>query len=94
MAKDIIQVEIRKIPLDVEIQGLGGVEITNLAAEVDKKMAEIRENGEIDTLKQALLAALYFAAQAYVQGENEGGRRKEEETRVDGLIAKLKSSLQ
>ena len=94
MAKDIIQVEIRKIPLDVEIKGLGGVEITNLAAEVDKKMAEIRENGEIDTLKQALLAALYFAAQAYVQGENEGGRRKEEETRVDGLIAKLKSSLQ
>ena len=94
MANDIIQVEIRKIPLDVEIQGLGGVEITNLAAEVDKKMAEIRENGEIDTLKQALLAALYFAAQAYVQGENEGGRRKEEETRVDGLIAKLKSSLQ
>lgn len=94
MAKDIIQVEIRKIPLDVEIQGLGGVEITNLAAEVDKKMAEIRENGEIDTLKQALLAALYFAAQVYVQGENEGGRRKEEETRVDGLIAKLKSSLQ
>lgn len=94
MAKDIIQVEIRKIPLDVEMQGLGGVEITNLAAEVDKKMAEIRENGEIDTLKQALLAALYFAAQVYVQGENEGGRRKEEETRVDGLIAKLKSSLQ
>ena len=76
MAKDIIQVEIRKIPLDVEIQGLGGVEITNLAAEVDKKMAEIRENGEIDTIKQALLAALYFAAQSYVHGDNEGGRRK------------------
>ncbi len=94
MAKDnIIQVEIRKIPLDVEIRGLGGVEISNLAAEVDKKMQEIRENGEIDTLKQALLAALHFAAKAYVQGENEGGRRKEEETRVDGLIAKLKSSL-
>ncbi len=93
MAKDIIQVEIRKIPLDVEIKGLGGVEITNLAAEVDKKMTEIRENGEIDTLKQALLAALYFAAQAYVQGESEGGRRKEEENRVDGLISKLKASL-
>lgn len=93
MAKDIIQVEIRKIPLEVEIQGLGGVEITNLAAEVDKKMAEIRENGEIDTLKQALLAALYFAAQAYVQGESEGGRRKEEENRIDGLISKLKASL-
>ena len=93
MAKDIIQVEIRKIPLDVEIKGLGGVEITNLAAEVDKKMTEIRENGEIDTLKQALLAAVYFAAQAYVQGESEGGRRKEEENRVDGLISKLKASL-
>ena len=93
MAKDIIQVEIRKIPLDVEIKGLGGVEITNLAAEVDKKMTEIRENGEIDTLKQALMAALYFAAQAYVQGESEGGRRKEEENRVDGLISKLKASL-
>lgn len=93
MAKDIIQVEICKIPLDVEIQGLGGVEITNLAAEVEKKMTELRENGEIDTLKQALLTALHFAAQVYVQGENEGGRRKEEETRVDHLISKLKASL-
>lgn len=93
MAKNIIQVEIRKIPLDVEIQGLGGVEITDLAAEVEKKMLEIGENGEVDTLKQALLTALYFAAQVYVQGENEGGRRKEEESRVDTLIARLKSSL-
>lgn len=94
MAKNIVEVEIRKIPLEVEIPGLGGVEITNLAAEVENKMREISENEDvIDTLKLALLAALHFAAQAYIRGENEGGRRKEEEAWVDRLIAKLKSSL-
>ncbi|OUO57602.1 hypothetical protein B5F75_02175 [Candidatus Avelusimicrobium gallicola] len=93
MAKDIVQVEIKRIPLDIEASELGMVELTDLAASVEKYMLQLQEEGEIDTLKQALLAALHFAAQAYLQSQNEGGKRKEEESRVDDLIVKLKSSL-
>lgn len=93
MPKDIVQVEIKRIPLDMEIKGLGYVEIADLASGVEKKMAEFQEEGEIDTLKQALMAAIYFAAQAYLKGQSEGGKRKEEEARVDDLVLKLKSAL-
>ncbi len=93
MPKDIVQVEIKRIPLDIEASGLGMVELTDLAASVEKYMLQLQEEGEIDTLKQALMAALHFAAQAYLQNQNEGGKRKEEESRVDDLILKLKSAL-
>lgn len=94
MAKDIVQVEIKRIPLDIEISGLGYVEIADLAAGVEAKMNQLKEEGEIDTLKQALLAAMHFAAQAYLQTQTEGGKRKEEEARVDDLLLKLKSALE
>ncbi len=93
MPKDIVQVEIKRIALDIEASGLGMVELTDLAANVEKYMLQLQEEGEIDTLKQALMAALHFAAQAYLQNQNEGGKRKEDESRVDDLIVKLKASL-
>lgn len=93
MAKDIVQVEIKRIPIDIEAKGLGMVEIADLAASVEKHMAELQEEGEIDTLKQALMAALHFAAKAYLQTQNEGGKRQEEESRVNDLIAKLQTGL-
>ena len=64
MPKDIIQVEIKRIPIDIEGKSLGMVEIADLAASVEKYMQELQEEGEIDTLKQALMAALHFAAKA------------------------------
>lgn len=88
--KDIVQVEIKGIPLDVETEGLGMVELTDLAGQVD---AYMRQLDEIDTLKQALLAAMHFAAQNYTQTQNEGGKRQEEDSRVSDLILKLKSAL-
>ncbi len=93
MAKDIVQVEIKRIPIDIEAKGLGMVEIADLAASVEKYMADLQEEGEIDTLKQALMAALHFAAKAYLQNQNEGGKRQEEEARVNDLIAKLQTAL-
>ena len=92
MPKDIVQVEIKRIPLEVENSGLGGMELTELAAQVETYMRQIQEDGEIDTLKQALQAALHFAAQAYLKSQNEGGKRQEEIARVDGLILKLKAA--
>lgn len=93
MAKDIVQVEIKRIPIDIEAKGLGMVEIADLAAAVEKYMVQLQEEGEIDTLKQALMAALHFAAKAYLQTQNEGGKRQEEESRVNDLIAKLQTAL-
>lgn len=93
MAKDIVQVQIKRIPLEVEAKGLGGVEMADLAASVEKHMARLQEEGEIDTLKQALMAALHFAAKAYLQTQNEGGKRQEEESRVNDLITKLQTAL-
>ncbi len=92
MPKDIIQVEIKKIPLEVANSGLGGMELTELAAQVETYMAQIQNEGEVDTLKQALYAALHFASQAYLKSQNEGGKRQEELNRVDELILKLKSA--
>ena len=90
MAKEIVQVEIKRIPLDIETTELGAVELTDLAATVEKYMQGL---DEIDTLKQALITALHFAAVGYLQRQNDGGKRKEEESRVDDLIVKLQSAL-
>lgn len=90
MSKEIVQVEIKRIPLDIETTELGAVELTDLAATVEKYMQGL---DEIDTLKQALITALHFAAVAYLQRQNDGGKRKEEESRVDDLIVKLQSAL-
>ena len=90
MAKEIVQVEIKRIPLDIETTELGAVELTDLAATVEKYMQGL---DEIDTLKQALITALHFAAVAYLQRQNDGGKRKEEESRVDDLIVKIQSAL-
>ena len=89
--RDLVQVEIKNIPLDVEPEGLGVVELTDLAGQVESYM---RQLDEIDTLKQALLAALHFAIQSYNQTQNEGGKRQEETSRVSDLILKLKSALE
>lgn len=94
MAKDIVQVEINRIPLEVEAKELGVVELTDLAASVEKHMFALREEGEIDTLKQALITALHFAAQTYLQNQHAGGKRQEEESRVNDLILKLRASLE
>ena len=92
MPKDIVQVEIKRIPLEVENSGLGGMELTELAAQVEAYMQNLQAEGEIDTLKQALYAALHFASQAYLKSQNEGGKRQEELNRLDELILKLKAA--
>lgn len=93
MAKDIVEVQVKRIPLEVEAKGLGMVEMADLASAVEKHMDRLKEEGEVDTLKQALMTALHFAARAYLQTQNEGGKRQEEESRVNDLIIKLQTAL-
>ena len=92
MAKrNIVQVEIKHIELDIEDEDLGVVELTDLASQVENYMQQLEE---VDTLKQALMAAVHFAAQGYIKAQNEGGKRQEEENRVNDLILKLRHTLE
>lgn len=95
MAKNSVVVEIKKIPVEVEIPELGYVEIADLAARVEAEMTRLQqEEGIIDTLRQALTAALQFAAKAYLKELNDGGQQKESSVRMDQLIAQLQTSLE
>lgn len=93
MPRDIVTVEIKRIPLEIEDSGLGMIELTDLASQVEKYMQQLQQDGEIDTLKQALKAALFFASQAYLSSQNAGGKKQEEEARLDSLITKLTREL-
>ena len=94
MAKNTVTVEIKGIPLVVEMKELGYVELADLAAKVEKEMRRLQDEEDIiDTLKQALTVALEFAAQAYLKGLAEGGKQKEDEARADQLISKLQNAL-
>lgn len=94
MPKNTVSVEIKRIPLDVEIPELGYVEVADLAAQVEKEMKRLQEEeGVIDTLKQALLVALEFAAKDYLKQLSDGGKQKEDSSRVDQLISKLQGVL-
>ncbi|MBQ7908635.1 MAG: cell division protein ZapA [Elusimicrobiaceae bacterium] len=95
MAKNTVTVEIKKIPVDVEIPELGYVEIADLAAKVEKEMLRLQQEEDvIDTLKQALAVALQFAAKAYLKDLQDGGKQKEDASRLDQLITKLQQTLQ
>ena len=68
MSKNTVSIEIKRIPVEVEIPELGYVEIADLATQVEAEMKRVQEEeGVIDTLRQALTAALTFAAKAYLK---------------------------
>jgi cell division protein ZapA (FtsZ GTPase activity inhibitor) len=95
MAKNTVTVEIRKIPVEVEIPELGYVEIADLAARVEQEMYRLQEeDGVIDTLRQALTVALIFAAKSYLKELSDGGKMKEDTQRLDHLIAQLQGTLE
>ncbi len=95
MAKNTVTVEIKKIPVDVDIPELGYVEVVDLATQVEQEMLRLQQDeGVIDTLKQALATALYFAAKSYLKDLKDGGKLKEDVNRLDQLIGKLQNTLQ
>ena len=95
MTKNTVTVEIKKIPVDVEIAELGYVEIADLATQVEKEMLRLQQEEDvIDTLKQALVVALHFAAKSYLKDLKDGGKLKEDAGRLDQLITKLQHTLQ
>ena len=94
MAKNTVTVEIKKIPVEVDVPELGYVEIADLAAQVEQEMHRLQEEeGVIDTLRQALTVALLFAAKSYIKQLADGGKVKEDTQRLDHLIAQLQGTL-
>ena len=95
MAKNTAVVEIKHIPLEVEIPELGYVEISDLATQVEQEMQRVQEEeGIIDTLRQALTVALIFAAKAYLKDLTSGGKMQEDTVRIDNLITQLQHTLE
>jgi len=95
MGRNSVQVEIKKIPLEVTIPELGYVEIADLAAQVEKEMERLQaEEGIIDTVSLALTAALMFAARAYLKQQADGGKAQEDNQRIDRLISQLQKTLE
>lgn len=94
MAKNTIQLAIKNIPLTIKLDGLSEKEITDLALEVENKMISLQQDGVIDTLKQALQTALFFAKQEYLAQQKQLLQNKETQERTDKLIARLRQSLE
>ena len=93
MAKDTVHVEIKRIPLDVKLEGVSPEEITNLVNAVENEMLILEEDGEIDTLKQAVHAALFFATKAYLQYKSIQEKQQKNDARTDKIIERLQQSL-
>jgi len=93
MAKDIVQVEIKKIPIRVQLDGISAEEMNNLALAVENEMMLLQEEGEVDTLKQAIRAALFFATKTYVQYKRVQNQQKETDKCMDSMISRLEQSL-
>ena len=90
-----ISVKMKKIKLDnVPLKDITPLEARTIAQEVEAKMKQLQdEKGVINTLNQALLVALEYAAMSYSKEQNEGGQKRDEEQRVNELIHKIKTRL-
>ena len=93
MAKDIVQITIKRIPLEVDADGLSTGEITALAEAVENRMAALQEEGKIDTLSQALHAALYFARQYEQLKQREKEHQAADDARKETIIRRLRDVL-
>ncbi|WP_424245190.1 cell division protein ZapA (FtsZ GTPase activity inhibitor) [Elusimicrobium posterum] len=94
MAKKGIEVSVRRIPLEVAIDGVEPMEVSSLASMVEKRMQDIADKtGTIDTLKLAIMTAMEFAAEVYIKGVDSGAKRQDELHRVNELILKLQASI-
>jgi|GEM_PF-2695180 hypothetical protein len=79
---------------DVYFENLGPLEVNSLAAMVENKIDQISvEKRVVDTMKLFLHTALYFAAQAYSNGENASSKKQDQEEQLDIAIDKLSSAL-
>lgn len=88
------QVKIRGRALAIAVDGLGELEITAIADQVEKKTDELEKKTQIaDTSKLFLLAAFNFAAELYNLKHRSETNREADTRKIDELVDKLENSL-
>jgi len=76
------------------VDGLGALEISTIANQVEKKIDEIEKKTEIaDTSKLALMAAFEFATDLYNLKLRSETALEADSRKIDELVEKLESSL-
>ena len=93
--QDPVTVTIKRIELDnVTLEGLGPLDVSALAREIENKMDQISEEKHtVDNFKVLLYTALFYAAKAYTRNNNDEQKNKAGEKQLDSAIEKLNLAL-
>lgn len=91
---DVLPIKIKGRILTPSVDGLGPLEMTTIANQVEKKIEEIETKTQIaDTSKLALLAAFAFATELYNLKQKSEVTKEADSRKIDELVEKLESSL-
>jgi len=88
------QVKIKGRVVSLAVDGLGPLEITSIAGQVEKKINDIEQETQIpDNSKLALLAAFSFATELYSLKQKSEDTGEADSKKLDELSAKLENAL-
>ena len=89
------QIKIKGRAIMVAVAGLGPLEISNIAGQVEKKIDEIEAKTSIpDTGRLALLAAFEFATELHNLKQHAEASKEADSRTIDELIAKLEGAME
>jgi cell division protein ZapA (FtsZ GTPase activity inhibitor) len=88
------RVVIKGRPLTISVDGLGPLEISTIAGQVEKKINEIEEATKVpDNSKLALMAAFWFATELYNLRQKSENSNEADSRKIEELAGKLESVL-
>lgn len=88
------QVKIKGRALTLSVDGLGPLEISAIAGQVEKKIDNIEEKTQIpDNSKLALMAAFEFATELYNLKQKSETANEADSRKIDELAGKLECAL-
>jgi cell division protein ZapA (FtsZ GTPase activity inhibitor) len=88
------QVKIKGRVLSLSVDGLGPLEISAIAGQVEKKIDEIEEKTQVpDTSKLAFMAAFEFATELYNLKRKSENANEADSRKIEELVDKLESAL-
>ena len=89
------QVKIKGRMLSLSVDGLGPLEISTIAGQVEKKIDAIEEKTQIpDNSKLALLAAFEFATELYNLKQKSANTTEADSRKIEDLVTKLESAME
>ena len=94
MADKETQVKIKGRVLTLAVDGLGPLEISAIAGQVESKMNDIEEATNIpDNSKLALMAAFHFATELYNLKQKAEDSGEADSKKIDELSSRLENAL-